>query len=99
METKQKGIQELENELNKKLKGYACSYYVSSSTMRGDKKINGKHISVNFPEKVKVNIKEIVALFELYYGNIKKVGKVTKFTNGCSGITFQTFVLNLELGY
>lgn len=98
METKQKRIQELEEELNKELSEFAGTYQVFAEQTQGDKRIKGKHISVYFPAKVKVNTKEVVELFEKYYGDIKSSDKMCRFTN--AGYTpskeMQELVLNLE---
>lgn len=96
METKQKRIQELQYELNKALKDFACNYEVYAETTQGNKKIRGKHISLTFPIKVKIDIQEVVALFEKYYGDVKSVNKTTSFTDGTSGISKKEVILDLK---
>lgn len=99
MANKKERIQELQERLYKKLEDYSCRYSIHSSTECGDKKINGKHITVSFPVKVKINFSEVVALFQEFYGDIKKVGKAKRFINGLTGRTYQSVELNLEEGY
>ena len=96
METKQKRIQELEEELNRKLLDFGASYQVFSSELRGNKKLRGKHLRVSFPSKVKINIKEVVALFNEYYAEIKKVSKLNSSSCGLTGIRTNHINLDLE---
>jgi len=104
METKQKRIQELEQEFEKELSEFGATYIVNSETTQGNKKINVKHMSVVFPAKVKVNVKEVVSLVEKYYGKVFAVSRVKNFTLGCSfslteSSNRQELVLNLESGW
>lgn len=96
METKQKRIQELEEELNRKLLDFGASYQLFTSTLRGNKKLRGRHLRVSFPSKVKINVKEIVALFNEYYAEIKKVSRIESSTCGLSGIRRNYINLDLE---
>ncbi len=95
MET-QKRIQELEEELNKELNDFGADYQVFTQTTQDNKKINGKHIQVTFPVKVKINIEELVKVFVKYYGDITKISKVSSFVWGTSGIKRNQVTLNLE---
>ncbi len=90
-------IQELESELNTHLQEYGARYMVFSSTQRGEKIIRGKHISVYIPAKVKVNIDEVVALFEKYYGSVVSVEKPRAISVcGVGGAKEREIILNLE---
>lgn len=93
----QKRIQELEEEFKKELCEYGASYEVFESTMQGNTKLNGKHLSVLLPAKVRVAETELAKVVEKYYGRIFGIGKASPFSIG--GIKQQEIVMNLEPGY
>lgn len=75
---------------------FGATYSVYTNCQRGKRVLYGKHITISFPTNVKLNVREVIAVIETYYGKVDRTLKITGHINGLSGDSYKDLTLILK---